>query len=105
MTFLHNNCVFDIFSLKYLENKSSFEKVWVWEWKIKPISLEWNIFNLSEIKWEAYKITCKWDLKISINDKIEIKKWRFAGKYSVKEVKKHNGIWFKTIKFLAVKIW
>ena len=104
MTFLHNNCIFDIFSLKYLNNKSSFEKVWVWKWKIKSISLQESAFNLTEVKWEAYKVTCKWDLEISANDKIEIKKWRFIWKYSVKEVKKYEWIKLNTTKILVVKI-
>ena len=105
MTFLHNNCIFDIFSLKYLWEKSSFEKIWEFSGKIKPLNLEWSSFNLTEVKGEAYKVTCTKDLEISINDKIEIKNWSFIWKYSVKEVKKHYGIKLKTIKILVVKIW
>lgn len=103
MTFLHNNCIFSVFSLEYIENKWTYKRIWDFSWKIKPLSLEGSWFNLTEIKWESYKITCIWDLNLKWNEKIEILKWRFSWTYSVKEIKKHEWIYLKTTKILVVK--
>lgn len=104
MTFLHNNCEFEISSLEYLENKSSYKKIWKYFWKIKPISLEWNWFNLTEVKWEMYKITYNWNLDLRWNEKIEILNSRFAWIYKVKEIRKHDWIKLKTTKILIFKV-
>ncbi|RKW24864.1 hypothetical protein D8B46_00585 [Candidatus Gracilibacteria bacterium] len=104
MTFLHNNCIFDIFSLKYLNNKSSFEKTGSFSGKIKSVSLQDNSFNLSDIKGEVYKITLYGDLELLGNERIEVLEGKFIGKYLVKEFRKHKGIKLSTTKILVVKI-
>lgn len=105
MTFLHNNCNFELMNLKYFDEKSRFEKVWEFSWKIKPISLQDNSFSLTEVKWETFKITYFWDLDLIWNERINITFWKFAWKYSVKEFRKHLGLYLQTTKILIVKIW
>ncbi len=104
MTFLHNNCEFEIYSLEYENNKSRFVQTWISIWKIKPLWLQDKTFNLTEVQEDTYKITIKNHIDININEKIKVISWNYLWEYSVKEVKKYEWIKLKTTKILITKI-
>lgn len=104
MTFLHNNCVFDIWSLEYKNNKSEFLKKWRFSWKIKPYSILDKALNLDWVKSSVFRITYRGNLKIKPNDRIDILGWVFKWKYSVKDVNNYEWIIIKTTKIIITKI-
>lgn len=104
MTFLHSKTNFEIFRLNYVWNKSSFEKVWEFKGKMKPVWLEDKTFNLANIQGDVYKMTFMWNLDFIWNERIEIKNGIYTWKYNLKDFKDFEWIKMKTQKLLLVKI-
>jgi len=104
MTFLHSKTSFEVYSLVYVWNKSSYAKILTSTGKMKPIWLNDKTFNLSWIKDSPYKLTFEWTIDLEWSEEIIVKNWIYIWKYKLKDFKKYEWIKLITQKLLLTKV-
>ena len=104
MVFVHSNTNFEVHSLEYIWNQSTYVKIWEWKGKMKPTWVDDKTFNLSWIKESTYKLTFKWNIDISWSEKLKVLSGIYLWNYKVIDSKIYEWVKLVTQKILLTKI-